>query len=262
MADLAYVSANSRQAIRQRIVDGKIGWKAPLFLLVGRPLFWLLAQASVAAIFLMQGRNDAWSAAAPWWSVYGVLANVACLFFLVAFVRREGIRFSDLIGRIRLRYGSDLWLTIGAYALMCATIVIPAMWINRLFFGVDYPPMYPGLMSARVLPLWAVAFSFCVFVPVNALLEEVTFQGFVLARLDGLFPQRWIAPLPVAFFWALQHSFLPFIPEWRYVIWRLLFFFLGVFSFTVAYLLLRRLPPLIGAHAGMDAMAVFYTLRF
>lgn len=253
---------NSRDALRERIAAGLIGWKAPFALLVGRSLFWVLAQAVTAAIFLAQGSADPWNAAAPWWSVYGVLANLACLFVLLGLTRREGIGFGSLIGRIRLRWGLDLWLAIGAYLAMASTVMIPAPWVNRLMFGMAHPLLYPGLLSARDLPFWAIIFSFAVFVPVNALIEEVTYQGYVLARLDALFAPRWLAPLLVAFFWAAQHAFLPFIVEWRYVVWRFLFFFLGVLAFTVLYLLLRRLLPLILPHAAMDALAVFYTLRF
>lgn len=257
----AYISTNSRAAIQQRIAEGRTGWTAPLVLLIGRPLFWILSQGVVAAIFLLQGAADPWNAAAPWWSVDGILVNLICLVMLVAFARREGIRFSDLIGRIKLRYGTDLWLTVAAFVLMYLTIVIPGYWANQLFYGVGLQSMYPGLMSERVLPLWGVIVSFAVFVPVNAFIEEITFQGFILARLDALLRQRWIAPLAVSFFWGLQHAFLPLVLEWRYVIWRLCYFFFGTLAFTLLYLLLRRLPPLIAAHVGMDTMAVFYTIR-
>jgi len=66
----------------------------------------------------------------------------------------------------------------------------------------------------------------------------------------------------VAFWWALQHSFIPFIVEWRYVIWRFLFFLPGVLVFLLIYVRIRRLPPLILAHWAMDLMAAIFTLKF
>lgn len=66
----------------------------------------------------------------------------------------------------------------------------------------------------------------------------------------------------MAFWWALQHSFIPFIVEWRYVIWRFLFFLPGVLVFLLIYVRIRRLPPLILAHWAMDLMAAIFTLKF
>jgi len=247
---------NTRQALRAR----HSGWRLPLAMLAARSLCWIAAQAAVAVFFLAAGRGDPWNAAAPWWSVYGILANLGCLGLLLVSARREGIGFAALTGRLRL--GRDLWLAAGAYMVMAAAVLMPAVWINRLMFGLDNPPMYPGLLSARDLPFWAVIVSFAVFAPLNALIEETAYQGYVLARLDAVFRRRWLAPVLVAFFWAAQHAFLPFILDWQYAVWRFLYFFLGTLAFTLLYLLIRRLPPLILAHAAMDALAVFYTLRF
>lgn len=250
-------SLNSREAIASR----RIGWSAPLIVLFGRPLFWLLAQAVTAAFFLVSGHPDPWRAATPWWSVYGALANLLTLALLLVFLRREHIGFFDLIGRINLRWGRDLWLAIAAYVVMAATILIPAVYVNRLIFGIDNPSIWPGLLWARELPLWGVIFSWATFITLNPLIEEAAYNGFVLARLDVLMRRRWLAPLVVGAIWSLQHSVLPFIPDWRYVLWRFAYFFLGVFAFMLLYLLIRRLPPLIAGHAPMDALALYFTLR-
>jgi len=45
------------------------------------------------------------------------------------------------------------------------------------------------------------------------------------------------------------------------VLWRFVFFLAGVLAFTLLYLRIRRLPPLILAHWSMDIAAVLYTLK-
>ena len=93
-------------------------------------------------------------------------------------------------------------------------------------------------------------------------IEQMTYQGYALPRIEALAHSRWIAVSIVGFWWALQHAFLPFILDWKYVAWRFLAFLPGVIAFTLIYFKLRRLPPLIVAHWPMDIFAVLLTLKF
>jgi hypothetical protein len=54
------------------------------------------------------------------------------------------------------------------------------------------------------------------------------------------------------FRWTIQHGFLPFVPDWRYVAWRSLAVACGVLVLIVICLRTHRLAPLIVAHWLMD----------
>ena len=41
----------------------------------------------------------------------------------------------------------------------------------------------------------------------------MTYQAYVLPRIQALSGRAWIAVVVVSFWWALQHSFLPFIAD-------------------------------------------------
>jgi hypothetical protein len=56
----------------------------------------------------------------------------------------------------------------------------------------------------------------------------------------------------VGFFWAFQHSLLPFIADWRFLLFRTLAFAPGAFAMMTIYWRTRRLAPLIVAHWPMD----------
>ena len=92
--------------------------------------------------------------------------------------------------------------------------------------------------------------------------EEMTYNGYALPRLEALCGNRWIALAIVGACWALQHSFIPFVLEWRYVVYRFISFLPGDIVFGLLYLRLRRLPPLVVAHWTMDISAILYTLQF
>jgi len=92
--------------------------------------------------------------------------------------------------------------------------------------------------------------------------EEMTYQAYALPRLQALTGRSWAGILIVSFWWALQHSFIPLILNWHYVIWRFFAFLPGVMAMTVIYHRTRRLAPLIFAHYLMDISAMLMTLKF
>jgi membrane protease YdiL (CAAX protease family) len=81
----------------------------------------------------------------------------------------------------------------------------------------------------------------------------------VASRLAAFSRHRWLPYCLVGFVWVLQHSFLPFIPDWRLVLYRCLAFLPGVLVYMAICLRTRRLAPLIIAHWMMDLTAVFMT---
>lgn len=114
----------------------------------------------------------------------------------------------------------------------------------------------------RVLPLWALVYSFSIWLLIWSPTEEITYQGYVLPRLEILFRSRWKAVVLVSLWWAIQHPFLPFILDWKYFVWRFLVFLPSMFVLTVLYLTIRSLLPFFLAHWTMDTIALFMTLQF
>ena len=255
-------SANSQAEIERRVRQGQVSWAGPLIVMTGRSFFMIVAQALVAAIYWLRGNPSPWNAAAPWWTVYATLVDMGCLALMVKFTRAEGIRLRDLIGRVRLRWGYDILLGIAFFVVFLQIFSFPGLFASKLVFGSAHPAMYPGLLVARSLPYWAVIYSLSIFWLVWSPTEEMTYNGYVLPRIRALTRRTWFAVPLVGFWWALQHSFIPFILDWRYVVWRFLFFLPGAVIITLIYLQIRRLSPLILAHWPMDLMAAIYTLKF
>jgi hypothetical protein len=146
-------------------------------------------------------------------------------------------------------------------------VVFPFFWVatplsSWLVWGATEPKLYPGLLTARALPLWAMIYSLTEWWMIWSATEEMTYQAYALPRLQALTGRSWAGILIVSFWWALQHSFIPLILNWHYVIWRFFAFLPGVMAMTVIYHRTRRLPPLIFAHYLMDFSAMLMTLKF
>jgi len=239
-----------------------MSWMGLLLVVTGRTVLILLAQGIVAIIFLMRGATTPWMAAAPWWTVYGTLIDLGCLALMWKFTRAEGIRLRDLVGPIRLRYGRDVFLGIGILAVIFPLFVLGGALSARLMYGTFQPNVFPGVLGGRVLPLWATIYSCSVWWMIWSATEEMTYAGFALPRAEALFEGKWLAIVLVGFWWAIQHSFLPFIPEWRNFVWRFLAFIPGVVALLLIYLRVRRLAPLILAHWVMDIVAIVMTMQW
>ena len=251
---------NSQVEVEARPLRARVSWAGPLTVMMARSALMIAAQALVALGYLVRGHASAWNAAASWWTVYATLVDIGCLALMVKFTRGEGARLRDLIGPIRLRWGRDIALGILCYLIFVLSFTLPGLLASKLLFGTTHPSMYPGLLVARKLPLWAVVYSFSIWWLIWSPTEEMTYNGYALPRIETLTGRKWTGVVVVSFWWALQHSFLPFIVDWKYVVWRFLFFLPGVVMACLIYLRLRRLTPLILAHWAMDMMAVWFTL--
>jgi uncharacterized protein len=170
------------------------------------------------------------------------------------------VGIKDLIGRVRLRWGHDVLLGLGLWVVIFPVFLGGALLASRLVYATLEPPLYPGQVGGRTLPLWGMIFSFASVVLWSAT-EETSYQGYVLPRLEVLARRPWKAIVLVGFWWALQHSFLPLVLEWRWVVFRFLAFLPGVLLLMLVYRRIRRLAPLIIAHWPMDILALLMTLK-
>jgi uncharacterized protein len=242
-----------------RAALGRITWTGPLLLATGRSGLILLAQAVAAGVFALRGHLAPWRAAAPWWTVYGTLVDLGCLALMWRFTRAEGITIRDLIGAIKLP--RDILTGLGYYCLIFPFFVGGGLLSTKLVYGSIHADVSSGLFMARTLPVWAVVYSLSVWWMIWSPTEELTYQAYALPRIQALSGRTWVAMAVVGFWWALQHSLLPFLPDWRSVLWRFLAMVPGVIVLMLIYLKTRRLPPLIMAHWLMDIGAVLMTLR-
>ncbi len=251
---------NSTPAIKKRLALGQIAWTGPLILVVARPVLFVLCQAALAGVLAQRHHPSAWRAAGAWWSVYGTLVDIGCLVLITRFSKAERIGIRDLIGRVRLRWGRDIFVGIGLFLVVFPVFMGGSFLSSLLVYGSWDPQRNLYLLGVRTLPLWAVIYSFAVWWLISAATEETTYQAYVLPRLEALSGRSWVAVLIVVLSWTLQHCALPLFPDWRYLGFRFVAFLPGVLLLTVIYQRTRRLPPLIVAHWPMDVGAVVMTL--
>ena len=255
----APVQPNSAAAIQQRAATGRLPWSGPLTLVALRPLLFFFIQALLALAYFAFHRPGPWHEAGRWWTVYGTVVDAACLSALYLYTRKEGIRIRDLIGPIRLRFGRDIFVGLGLFVLVFPCILGGSILAQILLYGSLAKAPAEYLTQWRVLPLWAYVYSVTIWWLISSPTEEIVFQGYALPRLRALTGRTWAAMVIVGLWWAAQHSAIPFVSDWKYLLFRFLTFIPGVFVLMLVYLRTGRLAPLILAHWCMDILGAVMT---
>ncbi|MGA2169854.1 MAG: CPBP family intramembrane glutamic endopeptidase, partial [Terracidiphilus sp.] len=243
---------NARSEIQDRLAAGRIPWIGPLLLVSARSVLWLTLQSLLALVLLALHHPAPFRTAGKWWNIYGSLSDLCCLLGLRYFTRKEGIRLRDLIGPIRMRRGRDLWLGLGILVLAYPIMMGGSYLAGMLVYGSTAKVPMEFILQAHSLPIWATVYTLTVWWIIQSATEEMTYQGYVLPRLETLTGRTWIAVSITGFWFAAQHCMVPFVPDWHYLAYRFLMFFPLVLFIMLVYLRIRRLAPLIVAHWPMD----------
>ncbi len=252
-------SVNLPCQIQERAAAGRIPWIGPLLLVTARSVLWLTLQSLLALVFLALRRPHPMQAAGQWWPVYANLGDLGCLLGMKYFTRKEGIRLRDLIGPIKMRWGRDLWMGLGILVLAFPCAMAGSYLAQVLIYGSPAKTPVAFILQAHALPLWATVYSLCVWWVIQSATEEMTYQGYVLPRLEALTGRTWIAFLIVLFWFSVQHCMFPFIPDWRFVAYRSLMMVPILVLVMLVYLRIRRLSPIIIAHWPMDISVAIMT---
>jgi hypothetical protein len=239
---------NASPVIRRRVVDRRITWAGPLTMVAARSVFALLAQGLMTLVFVWLRDPDPFRAGTTWWQVTGTLVDLGCLALLFRLTRREGIRIRDLIGFARGKLGRDLLLGLGLLALAFPVVMIGGSMLSGLVVFGELQPEAPMQAAMKSLPLWAALYARMVWWVIWSFTEQLTYNGYALPRLQALTGRTWPAVLIVGFGWALQHAFLPFVPDLRVFLHLFLQMLPLVLAMQLIYLRIRRLPPLIIMH--------------
>lgn len=231
-------------------------------MLIARTLLCILCQMLVTMVLVWQRAPNPLKAGTAWWQVTGTLVDIGCLALLVRLTKREDISVRDLIVFDKSQLKKDLLTGLGIFVGIFPVVMFGgAMLTGWLLYGSIQPPIPPEVM-AKSLPAWAAFYARAVWWVIWSATEEITYNGYALPRLQALTGGRtWLAVSIVGLAWALQHAFLPFIPDLRVF----LYLFIQMIPLTIVmqllYLRFKRLPPLIVMHWGMDLFSALAMIK-
>jgi len=211
----------------------------PWMMLFIRSLLFFVFQTSIGMVLLKNNHSSLWDASAAWWPITIILTNLINLVLLIKFYSQEGRRYWDVFQVDRQHIKKDLLFMLGFLVILGPVGFLPNILSAQWLFG---DPQSALDLLVRPLPVWAAILSFLTFPLLQGIVEIPTYMLYVMPRLEKQGIRPWVAISLTGFFLSAQHVFVPFIPELRFITYRLVMFL--PFAFLIA-IIIRRRPRLM-----------------
>lgn len=218
-------------------------------------LYWLLPIRCFLflLIFILGSMitNSELSKISNWWSIVASIVNVCILIVLYVIATKKNIQFLDLINYTK---GNTSKKTIVTFSIIILLFGIGGMYISGFLFYGQFPYLAPMMIAP--IPL-SLAFINVLILPITTAFAE---EGLYLGCGVNCIKNKYMAIFIPAFFFALQHSFIPFLFDFNYILYRF-FSFLPLTIIICWYFYQKRNPlPILIGHVIIDLATVFQIL--
>ena len=186
-----------------------------------------------------------------WWSVVATVVNAATIALLVAAAKKNGMTYRELIN---YRKGKTKISHILVISVVVLLVGMGVMYLAGFLCYGQFPYLSP--MMIEPIPSVLAIINIPLLPVTTALAEDGLYLG---AGVNGI-KNKYASVLVPAFFFALQHSFIPTLFDLRYIIYRFISF-LPLTIILCAYYRKERDPlPIMIGHAIIDLATVMWIL--
>jgi len=184
------------------------------------------------------------SESSSWWPVLCVFFNLITIFVLIFVCKFEGTDYKALIQfkRDQLSLKSILFIT-----LLMLSVGVGGLYI----FGLSIYGHIPTILI-QPIPIWIAVIN-TILLPVTIVFAELPlYFGYSYNRIKEQTGNKLLAMSYIIFFYALQHSFIPLLFEWKYILFRFLSFLPLLIVLGMLYNKKKALVPLMIGHGFLD----------
>lgn len=186
-----------------------------------------------------------------WWSVIASAVNILTILLLFLVARKQGGSYWKLINYEKGK------TTPKQIIAMIAMIVLVGMGGMYLAGFVCYGVIpYAAPMLIAPIPLWLAILNIPLLPITTAFAEDGLYLGCGVNQIKN----KYAAILVPAFFFALQHSFIPTLLDGKYILYRFLSFLPLTIILCWHYRRNRNPLPIMIGHAVIDLATVMQIL--
>lgn len=204
------------------------------FLLPIRCIVFLLAFVLLSAI-----TKSSYMAISKWWTTIAIICNAFTIAILCLYSHKKGITYKTLIN-----YEKGKTTVKSTLAIVTVSLIVGmgGLFLAGLICYAKFP--YLDKTLVQPLPLW-LAIVVLLLLPLSTTIaEDGLYLGYAINTNAG---NKWVNTSLSAFFYALQHSFIPFLPDGIFVLYRFLSFLPLTITFCFWYRKIKNpLPFMIG----------------
>ena len=161
-----------------------------------------------------------------WWSIVATIVNIVTILLLVFISKKMNISYSKLINYEKGKTKIKQVIIISLIVLFVGTF---GMYLSGFICYGKFP--YAAPMMIAPIPLVLAIINF-IILPLTVSFAE---DGLYLGCGVNSFKNKYMAILIPAFFYALQHSFIPLLFDIKFMAYRFLSFL--PLTFILAYIL-------------------------
>lgn len=178
-----------------------------------------------------------------WWSVIAVILNFLTIGLLVFLAKRNGQSYWQLIN---YQKGKTTWKQIVGITLLVLVVGMSGMYLSGFLCYNNF--LYaPPMMIAPIPKVLAVINV--VLLPVTTTFAE---DGLYLGCGVNQIKNKHAAIIVPAFFYALQHCFIPTLLDGKYIVYRFISFLPLTLILCWYYYRKRNPLPIMVGHAIID----------
>jgi len=186
-----------------------------------------------------------------WWSVVATVVNIITILILLIVVKKMKSSYKELINYEKGKTKPKEVIKFSLIVLVLASVGMNMAGL--ICYGV-FPYLAP--MMAGPIPLILAIVNF-ILLPLTVAFAE---DGLYLGCGVNSFKNKYLAVLVPAFFYALQHSFIPVLFDAKYILYRFLSFLPLTIIFCLYYSQKKNPVPIMIGHAIVEIASVVLVL--
>lgn len=192
-------------------------------------------------------RSENVSEISSWWSIIASVVNIATILMLIVVSRKHCGGYSKLIN---YQKGNTTAKQIAAMTGIILLVGMSGMYLAGFICYGIIP--YAAPMMIAPVPLWLAILNILILPLSTAFAEDGLYFGCGVNQIKN----KHTAILVPAFFFALQHSFIPTLFDVRYIAYRFLSFLPLTIILCIHYHKNRNPLPIMVGHAVIDVVTV------
>lgn len=203
-----------------------------------------------SALFIIIGvlfaklTNQTLEQSSRWWSIICTVCNVITIVLLMIICKSEGITYKKLIvnqrGHVNLKY------TLFIVILMIVLGMGGMYGFGFMIYG------YVPVTMIQPIPVWLAVIN-VILLPLTVVFAELPlYFGYSLNGIEKITGNKILSIAYPMFFYALQHSFIPLLYDWKHILFRFMSFLPLMFVLGIIYYRNRKLQSLMIGHAFLD----------
>lgn len=186
-----------------------------------------------------------------WWSIAASIVNIITISMLFFIAMNNKSSYRELIN---YQKGKTKAKQIIGISVLVLVIGITGMYAaGYICYGI-LP--YAAPMMIAPIPVWLAVINVAVLPVTTAFAEEGLYLGCGVNRIQN----KFLAITVPAFFFALQHSFIPTLFDLKYVIYRFISFLPLTLILCWYYYRKRNPLPIMVGHAIIDVATALQIL--